>query len=194
MLNLAGLGKKSRERLALLLRNSKNVVSLKEATSILKMPKAQTVTFLSRLCRNGWLSRVGPGIYIPVSVESKSADPVTEDSWVIAQRLFDPCYIGGWSAAEHWDLTEQIFRSVLVITAGKVRPKKIEAGGAEYFLKMTPKKNLFGSVDIWRNNVKVRISDPSKTIIDILNDPEIGGGIRPAFDFLKSYMRSKNKN
>jgi predicted transcriptional regulator of viral defense system len=194
MNNLAGLGKKSRERLALLMRSMKGVISLKDAASILKMPEAQTATFVSRLCKNGWLSRIRRGMYIPVSIESKNVDPVSEDPWAIAQRLFEPCYIGGWSAAEHWDLTEQIFRSVLVVTARKVRSKQIEAGGTEYFVKMTTKEKLFGTTEVWKNNAKVKVSDPSKTIIDVLNDPEIGGGIRPVFDLLKNYLSSKNKN
>ncbi|OGW68752.1 MAG: hypothetical protein A2036_02135 [Omnitrophica bacterium GWA2_50_21] len=191
---LAGLGKKSRERLALLVRSMKGVITPKEAATVLNMPKEQAATFVSRLCKNGWLSRISRGVYIPVSIESQNTDPVSDDPWVVAQRLFEPCYIGGWSAAEHWDLTEQIFRSVLVITASQVRTSKIEAGGTEYFVKMTSKKNLFGTMDVWKNNNKVKVSDPSKTIIDILNDPEIGGGIRPASDLLKNYLSSKSKN
>ncbi len=194
MNSLAGLGKKSRERLASLMRGMKGVISLEDAASILKMPEAQAATFVSRLCKNGWLSRIRRGMYIPVAIESKNVDPVSEDSWAIAQRLFEPCYIGGWSAAEHWDLTEQIFRSVVVVTARKVRSKKIEAGGAEYFLKMTTNEKLFGTTEVWRNNAKVKVSDPSKTVVDIFNAPEIGGGIRPAFDILKNYLSSKNKN
>jgi len=191
---LAGLGKKSRERLALLVRSMKGVISPKEAATVLNMQKAQAATFISRLCNNGWLSRIRRGVYIPVSIESRNADPVSDDPWGVAQRLFEPCYIGGWSAAEQWDLTEQIFRSVLVVTARKVRSRKINAGGTEYFIKMTTRKNIFGTTEVWRNNTKVKVSDPSKTIIDVLNDPEIGGGIRPVFDLLKNYLNSKNKN
>lgn len=194
MNNLAGLGKKSRERLALLMRNTKGTISLAEVVALLKMSEAEAATFVSRLCKNGWLSRVRRGLYIPVAVQSSDTVAVAEDPWIIAQRLFSPCYIGGWTAAEYWDLTEQIFRSVVVVTAAKVRSKKVEAGGAEYFLKMASNKNLFGTTEVWRGNVKVQVSDPSRTIIDVLNDPEIGGGIRPSFDLLKSYLGSKNKN
>ncbi len=194
MNELAGLGKKSRERLTLLMRNMGGVISVKKAVSILEMPEAQAATFISRLCKNGWLSRVRKGVYIPVSVESKSSEPVSEDPWVLAQRLFDPCYIGGWSAATYWDMTEQVFRGVLVITAKRIRFRKIEAGGAEYVLKATSMSHLFGTTEVWVNNNRVTVSDPSKTIIDILSDPEIGGGIRPAADLLKNYLNSKNKN
>jgi hypothetical protein len=32
--------------------------------------------------------------------------------WLVAHKLFSPCYIGGWIAAHHWGLTEQIFNSI----------------------------------------------------------------------------------
>ena len=194
MNKLDGLGKKSRERLALLIRKTKGTISLKEAASILNWPEPKTALFVSRLCKNGWLNRVQRGVYVSVPMESNDTEPVLDDPWGLAQKLFDPCYIGGWSAAEYWDMTEQIFRSIVVVTSKVVRIKKVEAGGAAYFLKMTKNENLFGTKEIWKNNLKVKVSDPTKTIIDILSDPEIGGGIRPSFDVLKNYLSSKNKD
>lgn len=35
----------------------------------------------------------------------------------MAAKVFEPCYIGDWSAAECWDLTEQVFREVVVVTS-----------------------------------------------------------------------------
>lgn len=61
-----------------------------------------------------WLARVRRGAYVPVPIESPSADVALEDPWSVAMTTFAPCYMGGWSAAEHWGLTEQIFRSVCV--------------------------------------------------------------------------------
>ncbi|MBL8360901.1 MAG: hypothetical protein JNN18_10465 [Rubrivivax sp.] len=61
-----------------------------------------------------WLARVRRGAYVPVPIESPSADVALEDPWSVAMTTFAPCYMGGRSAAEHWGLTEQIFRSVCV--------------------------------------------------------------------------------
>jgi predicted transcriptional regulator of viral defense system len=40
--------------------------------------------------------------------------------------------------------------------------------------------------------VKVSVSDPSRTILDVLNDPLLGGGLRSATDFLVNYLKSDN--
>ena len=45
----------------------------------------------------------------------RKSGAATHGSWPLV--VFEPCYIGGWSACEHWGLTQQLFRDVLVVTA-----------------------------------------------------------------------------
>lgn len=45
-----------------------------------------------------------------------------------------------------------------------------------------------------RGQVKVSVSDSTRTILDILNDPGLGGGISSATDMFKNYLKSENKN
>jgi hypothetical protein len=80
---------------------------------------------LAAWSRAGWLARVRRGAYVPVPIESPSADIALEDPWTVATAMFAPCYIGGWSAAEHWGLTEQIFRSLCVMTTKRPRDRKL---------------------------------------------------------------------
>jgi predicted transcriptional regulator of viral defense system len=42
--------------------------------------------------------------------------------------------------------------------------------------------------------IKVPVSDPTRTILDLLSDPALGGGIRSTMDILINYLRSENKN
>ncbi len=42
--------------------------------------------------------------------------------------------------------------------------------------------------------MKVQVSDPHKTIVDMLDDPSIGGGIRSVVDFFQQYLSSDNCN
>ena len=102
--------------------------------------------------------------------------------------MFGPAYIGGWSAAEHWGLTEQLFRSVCVITTRHVRAKEQVIQGIPFALKHTRKAALFGTRGVWRGQVKVDVSDPARTIVDMLDDPAIGGGIRHASDCLENFL------
>ena len=79
----------------------------------LAIPRVNAAKLLARWAAQGWLQRVRRGIYVAVPLESQRADSQPEDSWIIAEAAFSPCYISGWSAAEHWGLTEQVFRTVL---------------------------------------------------------------------------------
>jgi len=42
--------------------------------------------------------------------------------------------------------------------------------------------------------VTVDISDPSRTVLDLLSEPRLGGGIRSAADMVENYLRSDQKN
>jgi len=191
---IAGLGKIDRQRLAETIRRTKGSISVSDAAKILEVSPSDAAKMLGRWANKGWLSRVKRGLYIPIPLESRTPDVPLEDAWIIAERLFSPCYIGGWSAAEYWDLTEQIFRSVMVMTTQKPRDRKPTLKGTNFLLRTISEKAMFGLKPVWRKEVKVLVSDPTKTIIDILNDPQLGGGIRSAIDIFRNYLKSKNKN
>lgn len=38
------------------------------------------------------------------------------------------------------------------------------------------------------------VSDPTRTILDMLSDPALGGGMRSTKDMFINYLRSENKN
>jgi len=57
------------------------------------------------------------GLYAPVPLSSLPTDQLLEDPWAIVPQLFSAAYIGAATAAHHWDLTEQLFRSVFVYSA-----------------------------------------------------------------------------
>lgn len=156
-----------------------------------KYNKKKANLILSRLYQKGWLQRLSSGIYRVIPLGSDNTDPVPEDAWAIAIKLFAPCYISGWTAAEHWDLTEQIFNSTVVFTEKKLRNKNHSIAGLTYLTKHIPKKNIFGLKKIWSSNTNILIADIHRTIIDILGDPGIGGGGRHAIDIIKTYWQKK---
>jgi predicted transcriptional regulator of viral defense system len=190
----AGIGKADRERLSAILRESKGSVSVSEAAAILSIPSIETAKMLARWASKGWLSRVRRGLYVPVPLESRTADIPLEDPWAIASRLYAPCYIGGWSAAEYWDLTEQIFRTLVIMTTQRPRDRKPNIKGATFLLRTISKEALFGLKPVWRGQVKVEVSDPTRTVLDMLSDPQLGGGIRSTVDMLGNYLRSEKKD
>ncbi|HIJ57791.1 MAG TPA: hypothetical protein HPQ03_16940 [Deltaproteobacteria bacterium] len=194
MVSLTGIGKTDRERMAAIIRGTKGTVSVGDTARILGVTPTDAAKMLSRWTKKGWMSRVRQGLYIPVPLESRTADVPLEDPWLIADRLFSPCYIGGWSAAEYFDLTEQIFSTVVVMTVQKPRNRRPDIKNTTFLLRTVSEKAMFGLKPVWRGQVKVSVSDPTRTILDMLVDPVFGGGIRSVTDMLENYLSSENKN
>lgn len=193
-MEIAGLGKIGRNRLSEIIRRTKGTISVKEASDILEVSSSDAAKMLSRWAEKGWVSRIRRGIYITIPIESTYTEVPLDDPWVAAQGLYAPCYIGGWSAAEYWNLTEQIFRTVIVITTQKPRQRNQTIKGTNFKLKTVSQKAMFGLRPVWRGQAKVMVSDPARTIIDMLNDIKLGGGIRPTVDMFLEYLKAKNQD
>lgn len=192
--DIGGLSKESREKLGRVLRKARGTISVEQAAASLGLSTKEAAKKLSQWAQQGWLSRVRRGLYVPVPLESKSTDVALEDPWIIAERLFSPCYIGGWSAAEHWDLTEQIFRSIMVMTTKKPRDRRPVIKSTAFVLRSISPDALFGTKPVWRGPVKVNVSDPTRTVLDMLSDPSLGGGLRPTSDVFRAYLKSTSKD
>ena len=194
MIGLVGIEKKGRERLIGLLRKTGPIISVREASAILSLPLTQTSQFMARWANQGWLVRVRRGLYAPVPLQARRPEDVVADPWIVATRVFSPGYIGGWSAAENWGLTEQIFRTVVVMTTQPWGLRKQKIQDTEFWLRKIPEWQLFGTRAVWREGVQIHLSDPTKTAIDMLDDPAVGGGARTVEDILKAYLASQEKD
>ncbi|MFN7096786.1 MAG: hypothetical protein ACK4PR_04440, partial [Gammaproteobacteria bacterium] len=113
-----------------------------------------------------------------------------EDSWILADSLFSPGYIGGFSAIKHWDFSEQLFETTFFLTTKKVNKRQLVVGHTRFHLKTIKEYKLFGTKTVWRGNKKILISDPTKTIVDILDDPTLVGGMRIVQDVFSEYNSS----
>lgn len=194
MSELSGLGPKSRKRLSRVLRTTKGTITPGEVARVLNLTEQRSSIMLSYWNKQGWVKRVQRGLYIPIPIEASSKDISIEDPWLIAMRLFEPCYIGGWSAAEYWDLTEQMFNSIMVMTGKRPNNRNPNIGGTKFKLKSISSEKMFGLKTEWKGKAKVQISDPSRTIADMLISPSVGGGIRPVKDVFKNYLKSENRD
>lgn len=187
---LSGLGKADRQRLSRLLRGTKGTLSVSDAAGTLDLPRNTAAKLLARWAAKGWLSRVRRGLYVPVPLESGTADVPLEDAWPVAARMFERCYIGGWSAAEYWDLTEQIFRTVVVLTTQRPRKRRQRIKGTDFLLRTIHESAMFGLDSVWRGQTQVNVSNPARTVLDLLNDPALAGGSRPLTDMFCAWLAS----
>lgn len=180
----------SRARLAVVLRATRDVVSIEDTAKALALDHTAAAKLLSRWRKQGWLRRVGRGLYVRVPLDLAASEQVVEDPWVLVPALFGPCYIGGWTAAHHWDLTEQLFNETVVFTTRRVSKKRVSAQGVTFLLHHVGEERLFGLKSIWRGASRVSVSDPARTLIDMLAMPDTGGGIDHVAECLAAYANS----
>lgn len=190
----SGISAANRRRLERLHRGSRGTVTVRDAARILAIDATAAARLLAHWRAQGWIQRARRGLYVLVPLGAAGRVGVVADPWILIARAFAPCYIGGWSACEHWDLTEQIFREVVVITSKPVRPRRGEIGGVGYLARVVASKQLFGTRRVWRDQTPVDVSDPSRTIVDILDVPALGGGIRHVAEVVRAYFASEHRS
>lgn len=110
-----------------------------------------------------------------------------EDPWILATALYSPCYIAGWSAAEHWGLTEQLFRTTFVATSTHIRTRTSTFLGATFTLSRVKPERLKHLTAVWRGSVRVLVSSRERTIVDAAIDPYWLGGFRHLADVFATY-------
>jgi len=186
-----GLSATSRSQLSRLLRDNPPVVTPGDAAAALGLTPLLAARKLAAWSRAGWLARIRRGAYVPVPIESETPDIALDDTWAIAKAMFEPCYIGGWSAAEHWGLTEQIFGSLCVMTTTRPRDRKPVLRKARFELHTVPATHFIGLKTVWRGGTRVQVSDPARTFIDMLAVPALGGGIRHVAEMLTNLLRDQ---
>jgi predicted transcriptional regulator of viral defense system len=134
------------------------------------------------------------GLYLVLPLEAGREGGAVEDPWVLARELFAPCYIGGWTAAEHWGFTEQLFRSTFVVTGAAIRHATQTFLGAEFHLVRAKRSRVENVRPIWRGRERIAVSDRERTIADALTSPSWVGGIRHLTEILRSYRSAREWN
>ncbi|MBU0686676.1 MAG: hypothetical protein KKB81_02300 [Candidatus Margulisbacteria bacterium] len=193
-MELGGISKQNREMLGVLNRKVKGPFDLDFVSKILSISKARAKNLVVFWVKQGWLTRIKRGLYSTVSLGTIRPDAQKEDPLVVADAVFGPCYIGGWNACEHWGFTEQIFNDVVVFSSRRFNKKTQKIQGINFIIKTVKKKSFFGLKSVWQGVNKISMSDPVKTIVDILDDPMLGGGIRNIALVVREYFDSESRD
>lgn len=183
-----------RHKLTTVLQSGQEIIRIDDVVQALKMDRVNASKLLSRWTQQGWLRRVSSGAYVAVPLDALDSQHVISDPWILVPALFSPAYVGGRTAAEHWDLTEQIFRDIVVMTGQNIRQTSQRVHGAHFTLRHTAESKFFGTRPVWRNHSKVLVSDIHKTIIDMLDVPSLGGGMQHVNDCLATYLKKEERD
>jgi predicted transcriptional regulator of viral defense system len=90
-------------------------------------------------------------------------------------------------------LTDQVFQTIVVKTTNRVRSGNQKLLDYEYLVgNVDQAKTTWGLRAEWIEDTRVHFADEARIIIDILDDPSIGGGIRHCADILSNYMAEQD--
>lgn len=194
MSELSGIGKSYRKKLSRVLENNYSVITAKLVSETLGISVQESGRLLSRWNKSGWVRRIKRGTYIPIPLDSTTNKVIVDEPFLVADSIYGPGYVAGFSAIKHWDLSEQIIESITYFTLKKVKNRNPVHGGIKFKLKTISGHKIFGLKPIWFGSKKIKISDPSKTMIDLLDDPKVVGGMTIIIDFFSEYKESEYYN
>lgn len=164
-------------------------ITPKDAAAELEIDRDAAALKLAHWAEKGWLRRVRRGLYIPVPVDAEHPESWSQDPLIAAAAVWSPCYFSGWTAASYWSLSEQLFRSTVVKTTARVRRSHARLLDSDYLLVHANEQLMsWGLESSWREEVRLLIADPARTVIDILDAPRLGGGIRNGAEILGAYL------
>jgi predicted transcriptional regulator of viral defense system len=87
----------------------------------------------------------------------------------------DEYYVGLWSALNYWGLTENVPRTVFVVTTK--RKRDLEYGPTRFEFVTIAKKRFFGSLEARLGDKAFAVSSREKTVVDCLYMPKYCGGL-----------------
>lgn len=185
----AGIGPVGRAELAAVLTRGRRFVTPTDVAYALGVDRDAATKRLARWAADGWLRRVRRGLYIPVPVDAENPATWSEDALIVAEAVWSPCYFTGWTAANHWALTDQVFRTTVLKTGNRVRASSVRVLDHDYLMAhIDPAAMSWGVKNLWKGEVRLRVADPARTVIDILDIPRLAGGIRHGAEILVAYL------
>ncbi len=189
MLAPSGISARGRADLAQVLGGGRRFVAPQDLVETLAVDADTAAKKLARWSEDGWVRRVRRGLYIAVPVDAANPAAWSEDPLLVAAEVWSPCYFTGWTAARYWSLSEQVFRSTVLKTTGRVRSSSVRLLDQEYMVSHIPDDALsWGMKTQWIAETRVRFADPARTVIDILDTPALGGGIRHGAEVLAAFL------
>lgn len=184
-----GLSAEGRALLTRVLGRGRRLVTVDVAVEALEVGRTEAARRLAAWAEQGWLRRVRRGLYVPVPVDAERPGAWSDDPLYLADAVWSLCVVTGWTSANHWGLTDQVFRTTVIKTEQRVRRARQRLAGHEYLLTHAKASELdWGERTEWRHDRRIRIADPARTVVDVLDDPRLGGGMRLIAEIVEEYL------
>ncbi len=172
-------------------RRGLSLYSCAEIHSLLKGKNLPYIrNLLSRLEKEGRIIHLERGkiLFVPEGFQGEWS----EDAFYIASKLIEPYSIGFWSALNYWNYTEQIPRTVFVLSPKRKSGKsKRNILGMPFQFVLVPQRKFVGIEEVWIGKRKISMTSREKTILDAFDKPQYCGGIMEAVKGLFHALNDK---
>jgi predicted transcriptional regulator of viral defense system len=153
------------------------VFSTAQARAALGNGEQDINKLLYQLTRKRWLLRLEKGKYLILPLEAGMEGLYSAHEFVIAAHLVQPYTIAYASALSFHALSDLLPHTIFVATTRRKAEVVVEELGLRFrFITLSPHK-FFGIQTVAIEEQPVRITTPSKTLVDGLDRPDLCGGI-----------------
>jgi predicted transcriptional regulator of viral defense system len=172
------LGRQAAKLVTLLHEEGRTVFRLEDVRRITGLSDGSARSFVRKLVERGVAARLKPGLFVLVPFELGRERQYLGNPLVVARELMRGVayYLShGTAMAIHGMKTQP----ELVITVSTPKPRRpLSAIGVEFRFVRCQRRHLFGLIEHWvTKQEKVCVSDPERTIVDGLKQPEYCGGL-----------------
>lgn len=171
-----GLSTRESQLLSRLATEGHQIISIDDIETTLDVSPNTAREVASRLAEKGWLDRLFTGRYLIIPLAAGEDSVYTTHEYLIAAHVAEPMYIGYYSALSHHGLTEQVPRTVYVVTPTRARSRAIH--GVHYRVVTITEGKFFGYESTSIEGTAVNVAALEKTLVDCADHPEYAGGIR----------------
>lgn len=157
----------------------KGVFSTEDAVKAVGWPRKELHPVLFRLVKKGKLARIKRGLFCLVPPGTRGSEKGYPQNWFLIARALaadKPYFISHYSAMQLHGMTSQSIQTIFISQSVQRRsPQELRI---PIRFVTVPKKRFWGLEEKWvTNEEKIWVSDRERTVCDILDRPDLGGGI-----------------
>lgn len=176
--NSKTLGKRAARLVAELNEQRKPIFSVQDVAKITGLEANSARRLIGKLADRGIVTRLKPGLFNLVPFERGHDTEHVSNPYLIARALIEglPYFISHGSALELHRMVTQ--PQLCIFASSTVRRASETIRGYEFRFIKVREDQLFGITDFWITpDEAIKISDPERTIVDSLEQPQFAGGV-----------------
>ena len=184
------LGPNETEVIARLTYEKLSIVTVKQFDKLFSFNTNTRKQTIYRLRKKRLLTPITKGVYFFSPLESGPTGSRINE-YLIPPLLFPKgnYYVGYSTMYNYYGFTDQLFQTLYILNTSRQRERII--CGIRFKLIKISSSRMYGLETMNIRDVETAVSDRERTLIDLIYFPDPVGGLRNAFDILRSQIKTK---